>query len=68
MTIPQPVGFCGDNRTLRSVSWDGDAPDVGDVVLDGQNVYVVEAVAAGAGVGQYRLDVRASRLIVWRAS
>lgn len=53
--------------TLRSTSWDGDAPAVGDVLLMGEDAaHVVERVAEGPGLGQYRLDVRPARLIRWR--
>lgn len=55
-----------DTVTLRSVAWDGDAPAPGDVVRSGDDVLVVEAVAAGAGVGHWRLDCRRPRIIEWR--
>jgi hypothetical protein len=53
--------------TLRSAAWDGLPPAEGDVVrtADGQ-LLVVQAVAEGAGPGQYRLDCTEARVIDWR--
>lgn len=43
--------------TLRSHSWDGPAPAEGDLLVStGGSWYLVLAVAAGAGLGHYRLD------------
>lgn len=52
-------------RTLRSTTWDGLPPATGDVLLMGDDVCVVERVAEGPGVGQYRLVVRVARVIRW---
>lgn len=51
---------------LRSTEWDGDAPDRGDVLLIGETVHVIEHVAAGPGLGQYRIDVREAKVYRWR--
>lgn len=55
--------------TLRSAAWDGPAPAPGDVVqLADGTVAVVQLVAAGAGVGQWRLECAPARLIRWRGA
>lgn len=52
---------------LRTVAWDGPAPAPGDVVqLPDQQLAVVQAVAAGPGVGQWRIDATPARLITWQ--
>jgi hypothetical protein len=51
---------------LRSTTWDGLPPAVGDVVqLDADQVAVVRSVAQGPGVGQWRIDAEPARLITW---
>lgn len=56
----------GEQLTLRSCAWDGLAPAEGDVVTHPDHgVLVVETVAAGPGVGQWRLGVRVPRVIAW---
>lgn len=53
MTAP-----AGTPCTLRSTSWDGPGPVEGDLLTTrAGSWYLVLAVAAGAGVGHYRLDV-----------
>lgn len=43
--------------TLRSTSWDGPAPDVGDLLTTrAGSWYLVVGVAEGAGLGHYRLQ------------
>lgn len=64
-------GVRGNARplTLRTVAWDGPAPAAGDVVQLGDgSVAVVQLVAEGAGVGQYRLECAPARLIRWRGA
>lgn len=52
---------------LRTTSWDGPAPQAGDVVqLTTTEVAVVTDVAEGPGVGQWRLNVDPRDLILWR--
>lgn len=42
---------------LRSHAWDGPAPTPGDVLVTDDGRLLVRSVAAGAGIGHYRLDV-----------
>jgi hypothetical protein len=52
------VGPVGTPCTLRSTSWDGPPPAPGDLVCTtAGSWYLVTTVAAGAGVGHYRLGV-----------
>lgn len=47
-----------DECVLRSTSWDGPTPDVGDLLTTrGGSWYVVLDVAQGAGLGHFRLRV-----------
>jgi hypothetical protein len=56
----------GDQLTLRSVAWDGNAPAAGDLVHHPDHGHlVVELVAAGAGVGHWTLQCRVPRVIGW---
>jgi len=59
----------GDELTLRSVAWDGLAPAPGDLVdHPDHGPLVVELVAQGPGVGQWRLDCRVPRVIGWTSA
>lgn len=54
-------------RVLRSTSWDGSDPAVGDVVrFEDGSLAVVSDVARGPGVGQFRLVVCEATVIDWR--
>lgn len=83
-TEPQPPGDTGPLlfgapggalapllHTLRSTSWDGPAPVVGDLVVMG-DLAIIRAVARGPGLGQWRLTIESVDRIeedvqhVWR--
>ena len=50
---------------LRSTAWDGPAPAPGDVVAHESGFAVVREVAAGPGVGHWRMTCDPARLIRW---
>jgi hypothetical protein len=55
-----------DDLTLRSVAWDGPAPAAGDLLAHPDLGHLlVQAVAAGPGIGQWRLQCRVPRVIAW---
>lgn len=53
---PGPRSLSTAQCTLRSTEWDGPAPAEGDLLCTtAGSWYLVLAVAAGAGLGHYRL-------------